>query len=285
MPASRGQTCAATASPTPPACWRPSPRLGGVLLGAARRRRRGRLGLPAAVAGHRRRARLRAVRHGPEPVGRVPLRLLAAGRWARSLAQRSGLAGSFFAGALAAVVATPCTAPFMGTALGFALTQPAGDQPHRLPGARPRPRPALPAADAGAAADRPPAAPRRLDGDAQAGAGLPDLRHRRLADVGAGPAGRPGRPVRRPDRPRADRRSAAWSFSICADGRAPGAAAFAAGARRRIAGRHGGRRRRPADRAGPSRRTQTASAAGIERFTPAAPRRAARRRTGPCSST
>jgi thiol:disulfide interchange protein DsbD len=41
-----------------------------------------------------------------------------------SLPQRAGYAGSFFAGALAVVVATPCTAPFMGTALGFALTQP-----------------------------------------------------------------------------------------------------------------------------------------------------------------
>jgi thiol:disulfide interchange protein DsbD len=41
------------------------------------------------------------------------------------LMRRSGLAGSFFTGVLAAVVATPCTAPFMGTAVGFALTQPA----------------------------------------------------------------------------------------------------------------------------------------------------------------
>jgi thiol:disulfide interchange protein/DsbC/DsbD-like thiol-disulfide interchange protein len=41
------------------------------------------------------------------------------------LARRSGLGGSFFTGVLAAVVATPCTAPFMGTAVGFALTQPA----------------------------------------------------------------------------------------------------------------------------------------------------------------
>jgi thiol:disulfide interchange protein DsbD len=36
-----------------------------------------------------------------------------------------GLAGSFSTGVLAAVVATPCTAPFMATAVGFALTQPA----------------------------------------------------------------------------------------------------------------------------------------------------------------
>lgn len=40
------------------------------------------------------------------------------------LAGRGGLTGSFFTGALAVVVATPCTAPFMGAALGFALVQP-----------------------------------------------------------------------------------------------------------------------------------------------------------------
>ena len=38
---------------------------------------------------------------------------------------KSGLGGSFSTGVLAAVVATPCTAPFMATAVGFALTQPA----------------------------------------------------------------------------------------------------------------------------------------------------------------
>jgi thiol:disulfide interchange protein DsbD len=41
-----------------------------------------------------------------------------------SLAGRSGYGGSFFTGVLATIVATPCTAPFMGAALGFALTQP-----------------------------------------------------------------------------------------------------------------------------------------------------------------
>ena len=40
------------------------------------------------------------------------------------LANRTGLSGSFFTGVLAVVVASPCTAPFMGTALGFALGQP-----------------------------------------------------------------------------------------------------------------------------------------------------------------
>ncbi len=38
---------------------------------------------------------------------------------------RSEWAGSFFSGVLATAVATPCTAPFMGSALGYALTQPA----------------------------------------------------------------------------------------------------------------------------------------------------------------
>ena len=41
------------------------------------------------------------------------------------LADKPGYTGSFFTGVLASVVATPCTAPFMGAALGFALTQPA----------------------------------------------------------------------------------------------------------------------------------------------------------------
>jgi len=40
-----------------------------------------------------------------------------------SLAQKQGLTGSFFTGVLAVVVATPCTAPFMGAALGYALAQ------------------------------------------------------------------------------------------------------------------------------------------------------------------
>ncbi|NNM72691.1 protein-disulfide reductase DsbD family protein [Enterovirga aerilata] len=38
---------------------------------------------------------------------------------------RTGLPGSFLTGILATVVATPCTAPFMGTAIGFAMTAPA----------------------------------------------------------------------------------------------------------------------------------------------------------------
>jgi thiol:disulfide interchange protein DsbD len=40
----------------------------------------------------------------------------------QGLASRGGMTGSFFTGMLAVVVATPCTAPFMGTAIGAALT-------------------------------------------------------------------------------------------------------------------------------------------------------------------
>ena len=43
----------------------------------------------------------------------------------QGLAQKKGHAGSFFTGLLAVVVATPCTAPFMGAAIGSALVAPA----------------------------------------------------------------------------------------------------------------------------------------------------------------
>jgi thiol:disulfide interchange protein len=42
------------------------------------------------------------------------------------LAQKQGYTGSFFTGVLATIVATPCTAPLMGAAIGFALAQSAG---------------------------------------------------------------------------------------------------------------------------------------------------------------
>jgi thiol:disulfide interchange protein DsbD len=41
------------------------------------------------------------------------------------LTQTGGVRGSFFTGLLAVVVATPCTAPFMAGAIGYALAQPA----------------------------------------------------------------------------------------------------------------------------------------------------------------
>ncbi|WP_266170415.1 protein-disulfide reductase DsbD family protein [Dyella subtropica] len=46
------------------------------------------------------------------------------GNTGSALANRSGLAGDFFTGVLAVVVASPCTAPFMGTALAYALAAP-----------------------------------------------------------------------------------------------------------------------------------------------------------------
>ncbi|MDE3114945.1 MAG: thioredoxin family protein [Pseudomonadota bacterium] len=50
----------------------------------------------------------------------VPLSLAGIGS---DLAAGGGGKGAFFTGALAVLVASPCTAPFMGTALGYALTQ------------------------------------------------------------------------------------------------------------------------------------------------------------------
>ncbi|HEY8279120.1 MAG TPA: thioredoxin family protein [Bdellovibrionota bacterium] len=50
------------------------------------------------------------------------------GRWmgaGGNLAGREGYSGSFFTGMLAVVVATPCTAPFMGTAIGAVIGAPA----------------------------------------------------------------------------------------------------------------------------------------------------------------
>ncbi len=53
----------------------------------------------------------------------VGARLAGAGQ---GLAGRGGHAGSFFTGLLAVVVATPCTAPFMGAAIAAALAAPVG---------------------------------------------------------------------------------------------------------------------------------------------------------------
>jgi thiol:disulfide interchange protein DsbD len=44
---------------------------------------------------------------------------------AGELSSKHGTAGAFFNGVLATVLATPCTAPFLGVALGFAFGQPA----------------------------------------------------------------------------------------------------------------------------------------------------------------
>jgi thiol:disulfide interchange protein/DsbC/DsbD-like thiol-disulfide interchange protein len=53
--------------------------------------------------------------------GLFTVNLTVGGVWRKG--EGEGLAGSFFNGVLATVLATPCTAPFLGTALGFAFAQ------------------------------------------------------------------------------------------------------------------------------------------------------------------
>ena len=55
--------------------------------------------------------------------GVVTVRLPGASGSFGGLAEREGLGGSFFNGVLATILATPCTAPFLGAALGFAFSQ------------------------------------------------------------------------------------------------------------------------------------------------------------------
>ena len=55
------------------------------------------------------------------------LQLTRLGGAEAAVAGRGGLAGSFGSGVLAVLVATPCTAPFMGSALGFTLGRPAAE--------------------------------------------------------------------------------------------------------------------------------------------------------------
>ncbi len=94
--------------------------------------------------------------------------------------------GSFFTGVLAVIVATPCTAPFMGAAVGYALAQSAAvtfavftalalglAAPYVLLTLQP-------------AWTRLLAEARRVDGSVEAGDGGADLRNGDLAGVGAG---------------------------------------------------------------------------------------------------
>src|SRR6516225_5575187 len=93
-------------------------------VGAARRRSCDRLGLSAADAGLCRGDPYLLFAMGLSLSGVVDFGARLAGTGSR-LSGRSGLTSTFFAGVLATVVATPCTAPFMGAALGFALIAPA----------------------------------------------------------------------------------------------------------------------------------------------------------------
>ena len=99
-------------------------------------------------------------------------------------------ADALLSGLLATLVASPCTAPFMGAALGFALVQPA---PHAMlvfTALAAGNGPALRGAVLCSRPHPPPAASRRVDGYAQAGARLPALRDGGMAGLGARTAGR-----------------------------------------------------------------------------------------------
>ncbi len=104
-------------------------------------------------------------------------RLNAAGQ----LASKHGAPGAFFNGLLATALATPCTAPFLAPALGFAFAQSAPVIMLDLSVRRPRPRRALCFVELQSGAAEIPAQARRVDGKIQNRHGLPDARDRRLA--------------------------------------------------------------------------------------------------------
>ena len=103
--------------------------LAGAAARAARRRRAARLGLPAAVAG--------VVAALAVLFFVLALNLSGVFEFGDALRRRGGrlsprnrYADAFLSGVLAVVVASPCTAPFMGAALGYAL---ASRRPRRSP--------------------------------------------------------------------------------------------------------------------------------------------------------
>ena len=102
-----------------------------------------------------------------------------------SLSRKPGNAGYFFTGVLAAVAATPCTAPFMGAAIGFAMTQSVVGSRGGDAGPRAGLRHAGCRAKLQPGHAKNPAEARRLDGDAEAGAGLSALCDGGLARLGA----------------------------------------------------------------------------------------------------
>jgi DsbC/DsbD-like thiol-disulfide interchange protein/cytochrome c biogenesis protein CcdA len=110
-------------------------------------------------------------------------------RWSAARA-RHPMVDSLLTGVLAVAVASPCTAPFMGASLGVAVTMPAAQALAGLRGAGPGHGRALPAGQRLAGAGARAAAARPMDGALQDADGLPDVCHRGLAGVGAGPADR-----------------------------------------------------------------------------------------------
>ncbi|HVX10563.1 MAG TPA: thioredoxin family protein [Pirellulales bacterium] len=57
-------------------------------------------------------------------VWEIPIPGFVGGSAASQLASKEGFSGAFAKGAITTVLATPCSGPFLGTALGFALAQP-----------------------------------------------------------------------------------------------------------------------------------------------------------------
>ncbi len=99
---------------------------------------------------------------------------------------KQGLAGAFGHGLVMTLLATPCSAPFLGTALGFAFTAPGRSAGDDLQRRGHRPGHALPATGHGARRRTLPAQARRLDGAFQGRHGLPADGHPGLAAVAAG---------------------------------------------------------------------------------------------------
>ena len=119
-----GARCASRGCCSSPACWRPSWCWPASSSDLARSAPRVGWGYPAAVAAGRDRAGGGDDADRPQPARRLRDRHLRAGRRPGTRARRRAGPALSCTGALAVVVATPCTAPFMGAAMGYAVTQP-----------------------------------------------------------------------------------------------------------------------------------------------------------------
>ncbi len=130
------------------------------------------------------------------------LTLFAANLWGlfevplpRAVADLAGRAalGNVATGAFATLLATPCSAPFLGTALGFRAHRRPGRDRRHLSRPRRRLRRALSCRGGAAAVDAPPAAAGAVDGGAEARSRPRARRHGGVAAHGAGGRARRGR--------------------------------------------------------------------------------------------
>ena len=183
------------APPRPRLCRRRDPKLRRArraLAGVARRRRRDRLGLPAAIARRRRAARLSAVRDGSQPVrgrrirrgsGRDRRPLRRADRTCRRLRDRD----------LGDDRRDPVHGAVHGHGARLCNARGAGRGAGRFRRARRRARRAGRAGDGNSRHRAPAAAARPVDAVVQAAAGVSALCDGRLAGLGAAAADRAGR--------------------------------------------------------------------------------------------